>query len=257
MFAFNFVPYSDEALHTELQSMYVTNLIDMNDMNDPSKEFGNVGDMYLSSFMASYKASALNNTLFFASVGLSQTKPHEGQGMLGSTEDETGLSYWVGAQWNCLLTDDAKVGVEYNHGDQYWRSFTYAEDTVAGSKMAVRGDAYEFYFTKEIAEGLSFQARYTYMKYDYTGSNGFFGNTTGNSMKISDVKNFASSYNELTTMVGSEDPAKLAGALVQAGKADNINTANKMVGGMAMASDNLPKIVENAQDIRFYLRYKF
>ena len=241
MFAFNFVPYSDEALHTELQAMYVTNLIDLQDMNDPSKGFNDVGDMYLSAFMVSYKAAALNNTLFFASVGLSQTKPNEGQGMLGSTDDETGLSYWVGAQWDCLLTDNAKVGIEYNHGDQYWRSFTYAEDTVAGSKMAVRGDAYEFYFTKEITKGLSFQARYTYMNYDYTGSNGFFGNTTGNSMKISDIKKAAAGWNGMT-------PAQQQGFQQQ---------NPQMAGQMEMASNMSSQVVESAQDIRFYLRYKF
>jgi len=246
MFDLNFVPYADEALHTELQAMYVTNLIDLKDINDPSKGFNDVGDMYLGAFMTSYKAAALNNTLFFASVGMSQTKPKEGQAMLGSTDNEIGLSYWVGAQWNCLLADNAKVGVEYNHGDQYWRSFTYAEDTVAGSKMAVRGDAYEFYFTKEITEGLSFQARYTYMKYDYTGSNGFFGNTTGMSMDMSGadidgMKQAASGWNAMS--------AQQQQGLQQ----QNPQMAEQMAGASKMAS----QLVDNAQDIRFYLRYKF
>ena len=188
MFAFNFVPYDDEALHTELQAMRVTNLIDLRNPQDPTQGFENVGDMYLGSFMVSYKAAALNDTLFFASVGVSQTDPKDNGAMLGSPDKEIGTSYWLGAQWNCLLMDNAKVGVEYNHGSQYWRSFTYAEDTVAGSKMATRGDAYEIYLTKSIMEGLSFQARYTYMDYDYTGSNGFFGNTTGMAMDIEKVK---------------------------------------------------------------------
>ena len=241
MFAFNFVPYADEALHTELQAMYVTNLIDLTDMNDPSKGFDNVGDMYLGAFMTSYKVSSLNDTLFFASIGMSQTKPSVGQAMLGSTDDEVGLSYWVGAQWNCLLTENAKVGLEYNHGDQYWRSFTYAEDTVVGSKMAVRGDAYEFYFTKEITEGLSFQARYTYLNYDYTGSNGFFGSTTGNAMKIDDIKKAATGWNNMSAQ-----------------QQQGFQQQNpEMAGQMQMASNMASQVVENAQDIRFYLRYQF
>ena len=34
---------------------------------------------------------------------------------------------------------------------------------------------------------LTFQLRYTYINYDYTGSNGFFGSNTGTPMAISDV----------------------------------------------------------------------
>ncbi len=226
MFDVNFVPYSDSNLHTEIQAMYITNLIDIaNAGYDPQNgsfnpqnfnpSFDTVGDMYLGAFMVSYIAPSLNNTKFFASFGVSQSKPDEGKAMFGSMDDETGTSYWLGAQWDCLLMDNAKVGVEYNHGSKYWRSFTYAEDTVAGSKMATRGDAYEFYFTKQIMDGLSFQARYTYMDYDYTGSNGFFGSQTGTPMDIDFVK----------THMANTDLAKA--------------------------------VVDTAQDIRFYLRYKF
>ncbi len=69
--------------------------------------------------------------------------------------------------------------MEYNHGSQYWRPFTYAEDTMIGSKIAARGDAWELNYTYQINEALSFQARYVDIGYDYTGSNGFFGSTTG------------------------------------------------------------------------------
>jgi hypothetical protein len=59
---------------------------------------------------------------------------------------------------------------------------------------------------------LSFQLRYTYIDYDYSGSNGFFGSQSGTPMKISDIPS--------TT--------DLAGV-----------------------------VVDKAQDIRAYLRYKF
>ena len=50
-----------------------------------------------------------------------------------------------------------------------------------GSKMATRGNAYEAYWTQPIIKKdgksvFSMQIRYTYLDYDYTGSNGFFGN---------------------------------------------------------------------------------
>jgi hypothetical protein len=225
MFDINFVPYSDGKIHTELQAMYITNLVDIVNAGynrqgafNPqtfNPMFDDVGDMYLGSFMTSYHLKEFDNATIFASFAVSQSNPNEGENMFGSTDDETGTSYWIGLQKDCILTKDAKIGLEYNHGSQYWRSFTYAEDTVAGSKMATRGDAYEAYFTKQITKGLSFQARFTYMNYKYTGSNGFFGSQTGTAMKISDVKQY---------MAGTD----LANA-----------------------------IVDNAQDIRFYLRYRF
>ena len=208
MFDINYVFYSDDVLHAELQAMHVTNLIDLNDPMNPNKGFSTVGDMNLGSFMMTYNAKNLNDTKFFASFGLSQTDPNDGQGMLGSSDEEIGTSYWLGTQ-SALL--DGRFGLEYNHGSKYWRSFTYAEDTVAGSKLATRGNAYEAYYTKEIMKGLSFQVRYTYLDYDYTGSQGFFGNTTGMAMKVADTKK------------------------------------------SSMAS----QIVEKAEDVRLYLRYKF
>ncbi len=110
------------------------------------------------------------------------------EGMLGSNDDKTGISYWVGAQWPCLLADDAVVGVEYNHGSKYWRPFTYGEDTLVGSKLATRGDAFEVYWTKQLTKAFSIQARYTKINYDYTGSQGFFGQG-GTPMTMEEAKN--------------------------------------------------------------------
>jgi len=101
--------------------------------------------------------------------------------MLGSTKAQTGYSYWVGTQFPSLLTEDGRWGLEYNHGSKYWRAITYGEDTLAGSKIAARGSAYEAYFTEYLVEE---QLRYTYIDYDYSGSNGFFGNKTGIALKL-------------------------------------------------------------------------
>jgi len=116
----------------------------------------------------------LDETIIFASYAWSKTRPENGVSMLGRTDSRTGQSIWVGTQMPNLT--GGKFGLEYNHGSAYWRPFTYGEDTMVGSKMAVRGDAYEAYWTQPIIDkAFSMQIRYTYLDYDYTGSNGFFG----------------------------------------------------------------------------------
>ncbi len=117
----------------------------------------------------------LDDTIFFASYSQSKTSPNNGMKMLGTTESKTGHSYWIGLQMPGLIADDARWGVEYNHGSKYWRSMTYGEDTMIGSKIAARGDAKEIYWIKPLTKSLSMNLRYTKIDYDYTGSNGFFG----------------------------------------------------------------------------------
>lgn len=100
-----------------------------------------------------------------------------GKGMLGSTEKETGSSIYTGFQFPGFM-EGQRVGLEYNHGSKYWRSFTYGEDTLAGSKLATRGDAYEIYYILPIVKkNLTAQLSYIYMDYDYAGSDMFFGQT--------------------------------------------------------------------------------
>jgi len=125
----------------------------------------------------------LDDTVIFASGAYSRTAPKDR--MLGSTDNEIGESIYIGANWPCQLMDDARVGIEYNKGSAYWRSFTYGEDTLAGSKLATRGDAYEIWFNKNlIGKKLTAQVRYTYIDYKYTGSNAFFGDD-GHPVEIS------------------------------------------------------------------------
>jgi hypothetical protein len=159
----------------------------------------------------------LDDTLVFVSGAMSITDPYANGngGMLGGTnpyDSKTGYSYWIGTQFPSLISEQGRWGVEFNHGSQYWRPITYGEDTLIGSKIAARGNAYELYFTEPLVKNiLSFQLRYTYIDYDYSGSNGFFGSTSGNSMSMSDA-------------IGAGQGAS---------------------------------VVDKAQDIRAYLRYKF
>jgi len=234
-----FVPYSDGQYSINTQYYYAANLIDMADMNAKNKASGFVTVGNLHSFTANVTVNGIGNewsdfleeTIIFVSGAVTKTDPNSGynldnggtavasKGMLGSPDAEMGYSYWIGTQFPSF-TEDGKFGLEFNHGSQYFRSITYAEDTNVGSKMATRGNAFEAYMTEYLIEDiLSLQVRYTYIDYEYTGSNGFFGNTSGNSMKIAD-----------TMMVPDG------------------------TGGMVDISGN---IVDKAQDIRIYLRYKY
>jgi len=227
-----FVPYNNGQYGLATQYYYANNLIDQqfSAMGVPQNSFDTVGGLH--SFTANFTVNGigdeindyLDDTFFFVSGAVSRTDPKDRgaqTGMLGSAEAQNGYSAWAGIQMPSFMTEDGRWGVEYNYGSKYWRSITYGEDTNIGSKLATRGSAYEAYFTEYLVEDiLSLQIRYTYIDYEYSGSNGFFGNTTGNSMSISDI---------------------------QAGAA----AGNPQMIGMAS------QVVDTAQDIRFYLRYKY
>jgi len=192
----------------------------------------------------------------FGSFAWSKSEPDTGSAMLGSTDSETGTSYWFGAQ--LPVTEKGVVGLEYNHGSQYWRPFTYAEDTMVGSKVAARGDAWEAYFTYQLTDALSAQVRYTDITYDYAGSQGFFGNFSGNAMKIDDIKAGGSAFAAMGGTIdqnGAHNLGVVTGNLMAQGMpmAQAQQTAGEMAGAAIFAENT----VEAAQDFRFYLRYRF
>ncbi|MDP3588434.1 MAG: DUF3373 family protein [Sulfuricurvum sp.] len=216
------VPYDDKQYSSGFQYTYANNLIDMVSPTDPTLGMSTVGGLHTATAFAMVNgigdgwSEFLDDTTIFVSGAMSKTDPYAGHlGMLGSMESKTGYSYWIGTQFPSLISDEGRWGVEFNHGSQYWRPITYGEDTLIGSKIAARGDAYELYFTEPLVKDiLTFQLRYTYINYDYSGSNGFFGNTTGTPMAIAPVM-------------------------------------------MTPMGDIASQIVDHAQDIRAYIRYKF
>ncbi|MFA5216987.1 DUF3373 family protein [Sulfuricurvum sp.] len=215
------VPYDDKQYSTGMQYTYANNLIDNVNAANPALGMETVGGLHTATAFVMANgigdgwSDYLDGTTVFVSGAMSQTDPYHGplqQGMLGSMENKRGYSYWIGTQMPSLISDEGKWGIEFNHGSQYWRSITYAEDTMIGSKIATRGDAYELYFTEPLVDDiLTFQLRYTYINYNYSGSNGFFGSQSGTPMSMGDA---------LIAGYGSQ-------------------------------------IVDKAQDIRAYIRYRF
>jgi len=189
----------------------------------------------------------------FGSFAWSNTNPNDNEAMLGSTESESGTSYWIGAY--LPVGEGAEygtVGLEFNHGSEYWRPFTYAEDTMIGSKIAARGDAWEANYTYQINDALSLQARYVNIDYDYTGSNSFFG-ADGTPTKIDDIKAGAAGFDQMAAngVIQHQDQAGIVGDLMGAGLTQD------QAEGMLMAKGMISKVVESAQDFRLYLRYRF
>jgi hypothetical protein len=200
-----FIPYDNKQYSIATQYYYANNLIEQHytDPITPTNNFDTVGGLHSGTINFTAKgignewSNFLDDSTFFISFAATVTDPKEGQAMLGSAVNEsvTGTSYWIGAQFPSLLSENGKWGLEYNHGSKYWRSITYAEDTNIGSKLATRGDAYEAYFTEYLIDDiLSMQLRYTFIDYKYSGSNGFFGNTTGASNLITSTMPGAANY---------------------------------------------------------------
>ena len=115
----------------------------------------------------------LDDTNAFISFALSKTKPDNGKQMLGSMDDKTGISIWMGA--DMPAGEKGRFGFNVVKGSKYWRSMTYGEDTLAGSIAAIRGKAYDVYYIREIIPNLSASLRAKMLDYDYAGSDAFFG----------------------------------------------------------------------------------
>lgn len=114
----------------------------------------------------------LDDTMVFVSLAATSYNAKDGYSLVGSQSGGTrnGYSYWIGTNFPDMMTDSGKFGLEYNHGSSGWTPMTWAEDTAIGSKIAVRGDAYEAYWNFNLfgVKYLPSQVRYTYVQHDYT-----------------------------------------------------------------------------------------
>ncbi|MCR4941472.1 MAG: DUF3373 family protein [Campylobacter sp.] len=200
--------YAKNMMDMNIKGMAVTPLMGQNPvtgqpmqvgaLQKPYFNFVDVGDMQGGALSVQVNgigdgiSDFLDDTVVFASWAFSKTKPNSNPvysttglapGMLGTTDSKFGQSFYVGVQMPGFM-DGHKFGLEYNHGSKYWRSFTYGEDTLVGSKLAARGNAYETYYTLPlVGKNLTASLSYLLIDYDYTGSDTFFG-WTGTPMDV-------------------------------------------------------------------------
>jgi polyhydroxyalkanoate synthesis regulator phasin len=144
--------------------------------DDVVKAASGTADMYALSFkidgIGEEISDFLDNTTLFTSVAYTNYNAKDGYSLLGSNDggSKDGHSLWLGVIMPDMITEDGKLGIEYNYGSQYWTPMTWAEDTAIGSKIAVRGSAYEAYWNFNLfgVKYLPSQIRYTYINHDYT-----------------------------------------------------------------------------------------
>ena len=143
-----------------------------------SRFFGDI-DVFLASSWSHTDPSQISKNPFYELMG---------QGLLssnGNLEKHDGYSIYLGALFP--MPYDARLGLEYNWGSKYWFNFTGAEDSLVGSKLAVRGQVYEAYYIQPIYKDNFFLKLGTqYYDYEYTGS----GNPLGEPVKIDEATAF-------------------------------------------------------------------
>ena len=134
----------------------------------------NLGDMDLFGVCFQQKVSDID---WFASLSIDKSYPDVGAvsqygfgGLLGNpNESETGMAYYVGTRFPVKALD-GKFGLEYNHGDEHWFSYTNGADDIAMSKLATKGSVIEAYYIQKIEKKFNIRAGIQAYDYDYAFS---------------------------------------------------------------------------------------
>lgn len=143
-----------------------------------------LGDMTLYGIHAQANNLMDSGLDIFLSLGLNETDPNGNTmtvagsyagsyGLLnndGNTDHSgwavhTGFRYTIPYKaWN-----NPKFGFEYNHGSDYWFSFTWGSAELY-NKLAARGDAYDVYYIQPFNDNLYARVGYTHIDYNYNMS---------------------------------------------------------------------------------------
>jgi len=160
----------------------------------------NIGDVTLYTAMLEFTNLANSGLDLFAHYAVSQSKPNGitsnqatpygdyPMGLLTNTPNDTeqknGKAYWIGGRYTMPIDslNNPKIGVEYNHGDKNWFSFTQGSNSLT-NKLATRGSALEIYYIQPINRYANLRFGAEMIDYDYTLS----GYQIGAPVKVSDV----------------------------------------------------------------------
>ncbi len=155
--------------------------VDFSSSNIPglSGQAKNVGDLDLYGIHAQADKVMNSSVDVFMSLGLNHTHPN-GQylsygsrklGLLNNdgTSAHTGWALYTGLRYTITSArfNNPKVGFEYNHGSEYWFSFTSGPSELY-NKLATRGNAYDLYYIQPFNKNLFGRIGYTYINYQYS-----------------------------------------------------------------------------------------
>jgi hypothetical protein len=194
MFGVQVIPLDTDKLRLDFQWNRGFNIFD-----NPNAAGAQVGDIdwYGVGALSSLRSVGPGNLTMFASGGLSVTHPNgkhallagpgspdSGAGLLFNgtdVQDRTGYAIYAGLRYD--LPSGTKIGLEYNHGSEYWITFAPAADDLWTSKLGTRGNVYEAYLIQELPlQAISsylakafFKIGYQYYDFEYTGSNNWIG----------------------------------------------------------------------------------
>ena len=173
---FVFVPYDDGQYALWTETVWAWNMKGYNtsgNLDDLGDYFGEDID-FRARGIGNGINDFLDNTTAFIDVAFTKTMPYSGKQMQDSNNSKIGTSIWIGAQMPGIGNNDT-WGFNFVHGSKYYRPMTYGEDTLIGSIAAVRGNAYDLYYNRQIISNLSAGFRATYLNYNHSGSEAFFG----------------------------------------------------------------------------------
>ena len=129
----------------------------------------NLGDIDLGSLIVIRRDGPVD---YFASYSVVKSNPEAVTTPFGglfsdpfdTPEEQDGSMVYLGARLN-LNDEKTKIGLEYNHGSQYWFNFANAADDIIAPKTNTRGDVWELYVTHRITK--RFVAKLDFMRYNY------------------------------------------------------------------------------------------
>ncbi len=151
-----------------------------------SERFDKDIDLFLSGSWSHTSPSRTSTNPYYELMGMGLLNSN------GELESRDGYMVYLGAVFP--MPWRGRLGVEYNYGTKYWFNFTGAEDSLVGSKLAVRGHVYEAYWHQPIYKEYFFATLGgRYYDYEYSGS----GNPLGKPVKIDDL----TSLNALTPVI--------------------------------------------------------
>lgn len=134
----------------------------------------NLGDIDLAGLMVMRRDGPLD---WFVSYNYMQSHPEDVTTPFGglfcdpfeTPEEQSGSMIYAGARYN-FNKDKTKLGLEYNHGSEYWFNFTPGQDDIISPKTNTRGTVWEAYLTHRVSRRFIAKVGYQLYDYEYSGS---------------------------------------------------------------------------------------